>query len=50
MKGPREMKHYVAKWRKQLNKMHWDDLMIFKWEKCKKWFKRDKKVDWKEWE
>jgi hypothetical protein len=44
MKGPKELKHYVSKYRKELNKMRWDDLFIFKMEQCKKWFKRDKRI------
>lgn len=50
MKGPKEMKRYVAKWRKELNKIGWDDLAIFKWEKCKKWFKREKKISKEDWQ
>lgn len=42
MKGPREMKRYVAKYRDHLKACHWDDLAIFKWERCKKWFDRNK--------
>ncbi len=44
MKGPRELKQYVAKHRKHLNKIHWDDLFIFKMQRCKKWFKRTKRI------
>ena len=43
MKGPREMKSYIAKFKKELKAGHWDDLAIFKFEKCKKWFKREKR-------
>ena len=45
MKGPREMKRYISKHRKELKACHWDDLGIFKFERCKKWFKRKKIVD-----
>lgn len=45
MKGPREMKRYIAKNRKLLKDCHFDNRMIFKFEKFKKWFKRNKKVD-----
>lgn len=44
MKGPKEMKRYVSKYRAHLKACHWDDLAIFKWERCKKWFKRNKRI------
>lgn len=44
MKGSREHKQYVARNRKMLKAYHWDDLMIFKFERCKKWFKRRKRI------
>lgn len=44
MKGPKEMKRYVAKYRAHLKACHWDDLAIFKWERCKNWFKRNKRI------
>jgi hypothetical protein len=50
MKGPRELKQYVSRYRKKLNKIKWDDLFIFKMEKCKKWFKRDKRIKNKDYE
>lgn len=50
MKGPRELKVYVARFRKELNRAHWDDLLIFKLERCKKWFKRNKKISKEEYE
>jgi hypothetical protein len=51
MKGPRELKNYVARYRKQLKDCHWDDLMIvIKLQTCKKWFKRNKKIDRKDYE
>ena len=50
MKGPKEMKRYVAKYRDHLKAIHWDDLAIFKWERCKKWFKRDKRIKKGDWE
>lgn len=43
MKGSREHKHYVAKYRKELRKMFWDDLYLMKLELCKKRFVRFKK-------
>lgn len=39
MKGPRELKRYVAKRRALLKAIHWDSLTIFKLERCKKWRK-----------
>ncbi len=45
MKGPRELKNYVARYRRQLKACWWDDLKIFKLERCKKWFKRNKKIN-----
>ena len=50
MKGPRKLKNYVARHRKHLKAIHWDSLLIFKLERCKKWFKRNKRVDQKEYE
>lgn len=44
MKGPRELKRYVAKYRDELKAGQWDDLLIFKLERCKKWFKRNKQI------
>jgi hypothetical protein len=44
VKGPRELKLYVSRFRKELNAGHWDDLLIFKLDKCKKWYKRDKQL------
>jgi hypothetical protein len=49
MKGPRELKRYIAKYRQWLKACHWDDLVIFKGERCKNWFKRDKKIKKDEW-
>lgn len=37
MKGPRELKRFVAKHRKYLKAVRWDCLTIFKLERCKKW-------------
>lgn len=39
MQGPRELKRYVAKRRKHLKAIHWDSLLIFKLERCKKYRK-----------
>mgnify|MGYP003610034809 CR=1 FL=1 len=44
MKGPREMKRYIARNREYLKAGFWDDLTLFKFERCKKWFKRNKRV------
>lgn len=44
MKGPRELKLYVARYRDHLKRCRWDDLFVFKMERCKKWFKRDKRI------
>lgn len=37
MKGPRELKHYISKYKKYLKAIHYDSLLIFKLERCKKW-------------
>lgn len=50
MKGPKEMKRYVSKYREHLKQVRWDDLAIFKFERCKKWFKRKKLIDGSEYE
>jgi len=39
MKGPRELKRYLAVYRSHLKAIHYDSLKIFKLEKCKKWRK-----------
>ncbi len=44
MKGPRELKVFVSRHRKYLKDCHWDSLKIFKLERCKNWFKRNKRV------
>lgn len=44
MKGPRELKQYVSKHRKYLKRVRWDDLLIFKLSRCKKWFKRNNRI------
>lgn len=44
MKGPRELKRYVAKYRDHLRACHWDDLLVFKLARCKKWFRRNKQI------
>lgn len=44
MKGPRELKRYVAKHHAHLKACRWDDLLIFKLTRCKKWFQRSKRV------
>lgn len=50
MKGPRELKRYVARDRSLLKEYHWDDLRIFKLDRCKKWFKRRKRITQEEME
>jgi hypothetical protein len=42
MKCARDFKRYIAKYRKDLKAIHWDDLYIFKMATCKKRFKRHK--------
>ena len=39
MKGPRELKLYTSRFRAHLKACPWDDLAIFKLERCKKWRK-----------
>lgn len=41
MKGPRELKRYVSLNRDYCKAAHWDLLIIFKLERCKKWRKRN---------
>lgn len=51
MKGPKDLKRYVAKNREWLKRVHWDDLYVMRLQTtCKKWFKRDKKIKKDEWE
>lgn len=45
MKGPRQLKLYVSRYREHLKACHWDDLLVFKLERCKKWFKRNKRIE-----
>jgi len=41
MKGPRELKRYIAKHRSRLKAGHWDDLRVFKLQdRCRKWRNR----------
>jgi len=40
MKGCKQHKRYIAKWRKHLKRIHFDDLLIFQFERCKKWYNR----------
>lgn len=42
MKGPRELKRLVATHGERLKRGHWDFLIVFKLERCKKWFNRNK--------
>lgn len=43
MKGPRELKRYVSKSRRYLKDIHFDSLLIFKLERCKKWRKQHRR-------
>lgn len=44
MKGPRELKQYIARHRDHLKHCRWDDLRLMKLQDtCKKWYKRRKK-------
>jgi len=43
MKGSRELRRYVSRNRKLLKAYRWDDLAVFKGERCKKWRKRHRK-------
>jgi hypothetical protein len=43
MKGPRELKRYATKHKEWLKAIHWDSLLIFKLERCKKWRKTNRK-------
>jgi hypothetical protein len=43
MKGPKDAKRYVALYWRGLKRIHWDDLAIFKWERCKKWRKQNRR-------
>lgn len=43
MKGPRDAKRYVALYWRDLKRVHWDDLAIFKWEKDRKWRKQNRR-------
>ena len=40
MKGPHELKRYLSIARDHLQAVHFDDLKIFKLERCKKWRKK----------
>jgi hypothetical protein len=40
VKGPRELKRYVAKYREHLRACRWDDLVVMRLELCKKFFSR----------
>ena len=42
MKGPLELKRYIAKYRNHLKAIKFDDLLIFKLERCKKFYNRQK--------
>lgn len=39
MKGPRELKRYMAKRRDYLKRIRFDSMLLFKLERCKKWRK-----------
>lgn len=40
MKGSREEKLYISRFRDQLRRVCFDDLAVFKFERCKKWRKQ----------
>jgi hypothetical protein len=51
MKGPKDLKNYVARHREYLKSIRWDDLYVMKLQAtCKKWFKREKKIKKDEWQ
>lgn len=51
MKGPKDLKRYVAKYHNWLKACRWDDLYVLKLQAtCKKWFKRNKKIGKDEWQ
>lgn len=50
MKGPRELKRYVAKHHEHLKRCHWDDTLIFKMDRCKKWYNRNQTKIIHDWE
>lgn len=43
MKGSREEKVFVARRRRFLRAIHWDSLNIFKFARCKKWRKQNRR-------
>jgi hypothetical protein len=43
MKGPRDLKRYVAKHKRHIKACHGDDLFLFKMERCKKWRKQNRR-------
>lgn len=46
MKGPRDLKRYVAKNRELLKAWRWDDMYVMRLQAtCKKWFKRRKLIN-----
>lgn len=42
MKGPKELKRYVSKYKEHLKACHWDDLTVFKLWRCKNYYNRRK--------
>jgi len=51
MKGPAELKRFIAKNKESLKGIRWDSLYVLKLQTtCKKWFKRNKKIDKTEWD
>lgn len=51
MKGSRELKRYVAKYKDHLKRCKWDDLFVMReFDTSKNWFKRKKRIDPKEFE
>lgn len=43
MKGPRDLKRYVAKHRRMLKAWRWDDLFVSECERCRKWRKQNRR-------
>ena len=39
MKGPKELKRFIQKFREHLKRVHYDNLLLFKLETCKKYRK-----------
>lgn len=44
MQGSREYKVYLSRARAHLKARHFDDLAVFKWQRCKKWRKQNRRA------